>query len=131
MYSSTELALGPVISERVKCARRGAALGALRSRKGETFPHLTFLIKAVYCKLSMHIIGKMDVNAMRLPAPPLSLSMIQRHDLWALADFWDHPSRSRFTMGLQVVNHTEGLSVTAVNPFPSRDLQPLPPPAPP
>lgn len=130
MYSSTERALGARSS--VKGLNAPGAAAALGSRKGETFPHLTFLIKAVYCKLSMHIIGKMDVNAMRLPAPPLSLSMIQRHDLWALADFWDHPSRSRFTMGLQVVNHTEGLSVTAVNPFPkARDLQPLPPPAPP
>lgn len=65
----------------------------------------------------MYIIGRVNVNATAFPFSPLSLSVIQRHDLWLVSDFQDHPSSPGFTTGLHVVNHAEGLSLIPLNPF--------------
>lgn len=65
----------------------------------------------------MYIIGRMNVNASAFSSPPLSLSMIQRHDLWLVSVFQDHPSSAGFTTGFQVVNHAERLSLISINPL--------------
>lgn len=65
----------------------------------------------------MYIIGRMNVNASAFSFAPLSLSMIQRHDLWLVSVFQDHPSSAGFTTGLEVVNHAERLSLISFNPF--------------
>lgn len=76
-----------------------------------------FLIKAPHCNWSMYIIGRVNVSATAFPLSPLSLSVIQRHDLWFVSDFQHHPSSPGFTTGLRVVNHAEGLSLIPLNPF--------------
>lgn len=65
----------------------------------------------------MYIIGRVNVNATAFSFSPLSLSVIQRHDLWFVSDFQHHPSSPGFTTGLHVVNHAEGLSLIPLNPF--------------
>jgi len=65
----------------------------------------------------MYIIGRMNVNASAFSFSPLSLSMIQRHDLWLVSVFQDHPSSAGFTTGLEVVNHAERLSLISFNPL--------------
>lgn len=65
----------------------------------------------------MYIIGRVNVNATAFSFSPLSLSVIQRHDLWLVSDFPHHPSRPGFTTGLHVVNHAEGLSLIPLNPL--------------
>lgn len=65
----------------------------------------------------MYIIGRVNVNATAFSFSPLSLSVIQRHDLWLVSDFQHHPSSPGFTTGLRVVNHAEGLSLIALNPL--------------
>lgn len=64
----------------------------------------------------MYIIGRVNVNASAFSFSPLSLSVIQRHDLWLLSDFQSHPSSPGFTRGLHAVNHAEGLSFIPLNP---------------
>lgn len=56
----------------------------------------------------MYIIGRVNVNATAFSFSPLSLSVIQRHDLWLVSDFRRHPSSPGFTTGLRAVNHAEG-----------------------
>lgn len=75
-----------------------------------------FLIKAPHCNQSMYIIGRVNVNATAFSFSPLSLSVIQRHDLWLVSDFQSHPSSPGFTTGLHAVNHAEGLSFIPLNP---------------
>lgn len=75
-----------------------------------------FLIKAPHCNQSMYIIGRVNVNAAAFSFSPLSLSVIQRHDLWVVSDFQSHPSSPGFTTGLHAVNHAEGLSFILLNP---------------
>lgn len=65
----------------------------------------------------MYIIGRVNVNATAFSFSPLSLSVIQRHDLWLVSDFQHHPSSPGFTTGLHVVNHAEGLSLIPLNPL--------------
>lgn len=65
----------------------------------------------------MYIIGRVNVNATAFSFSPLSLSVIQRHDLWLVSDFQHHPSSPGFTAGLHVVNHAGGLSLTLLNPL--------------
>lgn len=65
----------------------------------------------------MYIIGRVNVNATAFSFSPLSLSVIQRHDLWLVSDFQHHPSSPGFTTGLRVVNHAEGLSLIPLNPL--------------
>ena len=65
----------------------------------------------------MYIIGRVNVNATAFSFSPLSLSVIQRHDLWLVSDFQHHPSSPGFTTGLHVVNHAERLSLTLLNPL--------------
>lgn len=64
----------------------------------------------------MYIIGRVNVNATAFSFSPLSLSVIQRHDLWLVSDFQSHPSSPGFTTGLHAVNHAEGLSFIPLNP---------------
>ena len=64
----------------------------------------------------MYIIGRMNVNAIASSPPPLSLSMIQRHDLWFVSVFQDHPSSSGSAAAPPVVNHSESLSLITINP---------------
>lgn len=64
----------------------------------------------------MYIIGRMNVNAIASPPSPLSLSMIQRHDLWFVSVFQDHPSSSGSAAAPPVVNHSESLSLITINP---------------
>lgn len=64
----------------------------------------------------MYIIGRVNVNATAFPFSPLSLSVIQRHDLWLVSDFQHHPSSPGFTTGLHTVNHAEVLSFIPLNP---------------
>lgn len=64
----------------------------------------------------MYIIGRVNVNATAFSLSPLSLSVIQRHDLWLVSDFRSHPSTPGFTTGLHAVNHAEGLSFIPLNP---------------
>lgn len=68
----------------------------------------------------MYIIGRVNVNATAFSFSPLSLSVIQRHDLWLVSDFQLHPSRPGFTTGPHVVNHAEGLSLIPLNPLGKR-----------
>lgn len=63
----------------------------------------------------MYIIGRMSVNAIAFSPPPLSLSMIQRHDLWFVSVFHDHPSSSGSAAAPPVVNHSESLSLISIN----------------
>lgn len=85
----------------------------------------------------MYIIGRMSVNAIAFSPPPLSLSMIQRHDLWFVSVFHDHPSSSGSAAAPPVVNHSESLSLISINrssvALVSASPQPpsLPPPPPP
>lgn len=65
----------------------------------------------------MYIIGRVNVNATAFSFSPLSLSVIQRHDLWLVSDFQHHPSSPGFTTGLRAVNHAEGLSLIPLNPL--------------
>lgn len=65
----------------------------------------------------MDIIGRVNVNATAFSFSPLSLSVIQRHDLWLVSDFQHHPSSPGFTTGLHVVNHADGLSLILFNPL--------------
>lgn len=65
----------------------------------------------------MYIIGRVNVNATAFSFSPLSLSVIQRHDLWLVSDFQHHPSSAGFTTGLRIVNHAEGLSLIPLNPL--------------
>lgn len=63
----------------------------------------------------MYIIGRMNVNAIAFSPPPLSLSMIQRHDLWFVSVFQDHPSSAGSAAAPPVVNHSESLSLISIN----------------
>lgn len=63
----------------------------------------------------MYIIGRMNVNAITFSPPPLSLSMIQRHDLWFVSVFQDHPSSAGSAAAPPVVNHSESLSLISIN----------------
>lgn len=63
----------------------------------------------------MYIIGRMNVNAIAFSLPPLSLSMIQRHDLWFVSVFQDHPSSAGSAAAPPVVNHSESLSLISIN----------------
>lgn len=62
----------------------------------------------------MYIIGRMSVNAVAFSPPPLSLSMIQRHDLWFVSVFHHHPSSSGSAAAPPVVNHSESLSLISI-----------------
>lgn len=64
----------------------------------------------------MYIIGRVNVNATAFSFSPLSLSVIQRHDLWLVSDFRSHPSSPGFTTGPHAVNHAEGMSFIPLNP---------------
>lgn len=57
----------------------------------------------------------MNVNAIAFSPPPLSLSMIQRHDLWFVSVFQDHPSGAGSAAAPPVVNHSESLSLISIN----------------
>ena len=57
----------------------------------------------------------MNVNAIAFSPPPLSLSMIQRHDLWFVSVFQDHPSSAGSAAAPPVVNHSESLSLISIN----------------
>lgn len=63
----------------------------------------------------MYIIGRMNVNAIAFSPPPLSLSMIQRHDLWFVSVFQDHPSSADSAAAPPVVNHSESLSLISIS----------------
>lgn len=65
----------------------------------------------------MYIIGRVNVSATAFPFSPLSLSVIQRHDLWLVSAFQRHPSSPGLSTGLRAVNHAEGLSLTLLNPL--------------
>lgn len=80
----------------------------------------------------MYIIGRMNVNAIAFSPPPLSLSMIQRHDLWFVSVFQDHPSSAGSAAAPPVVNHSESLSLISINrssvaPVSSSSSYPSPP----
>lgn len=95
---------------------RGEDRGAEGGRGQEARTrHVHFLIKAPQCNSSMYIIGRMNVNAIASSPPPLSLSMIQRHDLWFVSVFQDHPSSSGSAGAPPVVNHPESLSLISIN----------------
>lgn len=83
----------------------------------------------------MYIIGRMSVNAIAFSPPPLSLSMIQRHDLWFVSVSHDHPSSSGSAAAPPVVNHSESLSLISINRssvalVSASPQPPLPPPTP-
>lgn len=78
----------------------------------------------------MYIIGRMSVNAVAFPPPPLSLSMIQRHDLWFVSVFHHHPSSSGSAAAPPVVNHSESLSLISINRSSVALVSASPPPPP-